>query len=119
MGAFLKRKHGIGLIVCLAILLQLCAPLRALASDVPQLSPWTAEICRSNAPKAPASTPGHSLQHCLFCASAGDQPAMPVSSASLRDLPPAAVSYPLVTLVAAPPAPRYLAAQPRAPPNLS
>jgi len=119
MGAFLKRKHGIGLIVCLAILLQLCAPLRALASDASRLAPWAADVCRSASPETPAGAPGHSLQHCLFCSSAGDQPALPLTPVPLRTLPPGTVAPPHLTPLAATPVSRYLAAQPRAPPSLS
>ncbi|MFC0168369.1 DUF2946 family protein [Pseudoduganella danionis] len=119
MGAFLKRKQATGLIVCLAIVLQLLVPAWASAARNTAATPWAAEVCRST--PAPGQTPAatHSLKHCLFCSSSADTYAPPVALAGLPVLPAGAALYAGVAPAAPACHAHWHLAQPRAPPALS
>ncbi|WP_374360413.1 DUF2946 family protein [Pseudoduganella danionis] len=119
MGAFLKRKQVTGLIVCLAIMLQLLVPAWASAARNTAATPWAAEVCRST--PAPGQTPAatHSLKHCLFCSTSADTYAPPANPASLHTLPVGTALYAAVAPATAAHGAAWHPAQPRAPPALS
>ncbi|MYN47467.1 DUF2946 domain-containing protein [Pseudoduganella sp. FT93W] len=119
MGAFLKRSQATGLIVCLAIVLQLLAPAWASAARSTAGTPWAADVCRSS--PAPDKTPAaaHSLKHCLFCSSGADTYAPPAAPAGLPALPAGAALYAGVAPAATACRTHWHPAQPRAPPALS
>lgn len=118
MGAILKRRQTTGLIVCLAILLQLLVPAWASATISADATPWAADICRSTAPaKAPGSH--HNLKHCLSCASTGDASAPPAAPQHLATLPAGQSLRPALPGASAASTSHWHPAQPRAPPALS
>lgn len=118
MGAILKRRQTTGLIVCLAILLQLLVPAWASASVSADATPWAADICRSTAPaKAPGSN--HNLKHCLSCACTGDSSAPPVAPQQLANRPAGKALRPALLSAGAASTGYWHPSQPRAPPVLS
>jgi hypothetical protein len=121
MGNLFKHRRLHGLIVCMAILLNVLAP--AISHAVTSLArdPLTADICSATpaGEQQPGKAPAHGMKHCAFCATHLDTYAPPPAAAGLLAVLDGHDAYPALHYQSPAPLFNWSSAQPRGPPALS
>lgn len=128
MHHFLKHRRAYGLIVSIAITLNLFAPAISHAMATLTRDPLILEMCSVSTPASvsaagdkqmPPASSAHTIKHCVFCATHTDAYASPLASQGLIAVLRGHDAYLAQYYQSPAPLSTWFSGQPRAPPMLA